>query len=441
MSKLLQFANFQELINWSVKTNLSSLIESKYKVVTLGNHIIEQKDKVKPFDFPEDDFKILGVSNKVGLFDNEIKKGKEINQAYKIVKNGYLAYNPYRINVGSIGIKTDEQKYNLISPAYVVFSCKETLLPEFLFLIFKTQTFNTIINESTRGSVRQILAFDILETLKIPLPTIEEQKKIVNKYHEKLNLSKEQDEQIISKQNDIENYLIKELKYNSNDITDKTNLLSFFRFRNIDKWTVKDIASSNNYTSLVYETVTLSKVVSEKPKYGSNSKGIDKISDTRYIRITDINEDGTLNDEIVSAEKIEEKYILSQDDFLIARSGNTVGKTFLYDENYGKCMYAGYLIKFVLNQSIINPFYLLYYTKSSIYKDWINSNLRVAGQPNINSQEYLQSPIILPSLNIQEKIVKNISILKNDIQNLKNKSLSNKLFALKNFESEIFNEA
>ncbi|WP_323586787.1 restriction endonuclease subunit S [Aliarcobacter butzleri] len=441
MSKLLQFANFGELINWSVKTNLSSLVESKYKVVTLGNHIIEQKDKVKPFDFPEDDFKILGVSNKVGLFDNEIKKGKEINQAYKIVKNGYLAYNPYRINVGSIGIKTDEQKYNLISPAYVVFSCKETLLPEFLFLIFKTQTFNTIINESTRGSVRQILAFDILETLKIPLPTIEEQKEIVNKYHEKLNLSKEQDEQIISKQNDIENYLIKELKYNSNNITDKTNLLSFFRFRNIDKWTVKDIASSNNYTSLVYETVTLSKVVSEKPKYGSNSKGIDKINDTRYIRITDINEDGTLNDEIVSAEKIEEKYILRQDDFLIARSGNTVGKTFLYDKNYGKCMYAGYLIKFVLNQNIINPFYLLYYTKSSIYKDWINSNLRVAGQPNINSQEYLQSPIILPSLDIQEKIVKNISILKNDIQNLKNKALSNKQFALKDFESEIFNEA
>ena len=110
MSKLLQFANFQELINWSVKTNLSSLIESKYKVVTLGNHIIEQKDKVKPFDFPEDDFKILGVSNKVGLFDNEIKKGKEINQAYKIVEDGYLAYNPYRINVGSIGIKTDEPK-------------------------------------------------------------------------------------------------------------------------------------------------------------------------------------------------------------------------------------------------------------------------------------------------------------------------------------------
>lgn len=60
-----------------MKTNLSSLIESKYKVVTLGNHIIEQKDKVKPFDFPEDDFKILGVSNKVGLFDNEIKKGRD----------------------------------------------------------------------------------------------------------------------------------------------------------------------------------------------------------------------------------------------------------------------------------------------------------------------------------------------------------------------------
>lgn len=131
-------------------------------------------------------------------------------------------------------------------------------------MIFKTQTFNTIINESTRGSVRQILAFDILETLKIPLPSIEQQKEIVNKYHERLSLSKEQDEQIISKQNDIESYLIQELEYNSNDIADKTNILSFFRFKDIDKWTVKDIASSNNYISLAYETVTLSKVVSEK---------------------------------------------------------------------------------------------------------------------------------------------------------------------------------
>ena len=125
---------------------------------------------------------------------------------------------------------------------------------------------------------------------------------------------------------------------------------------------------------------------------------------------------------------------------MIARSGNTVGKTFLYDKSYGKCMYAGYLIKFVLNQEIINPLYLLYYTKSSIYKDWINSNLRVAGQPNINSQEYLESPVILPSLDIQEKIVNDISIMKDDIQNLKEKALSNKLLALKNFESEIFNE-
>jgi len=117
MSALLQFTRFKSFAIWDVKRNLSSLIYSDYEIVTLGNYIQEEKTKVKPFEYPNDDFKILGVSNKIGLFDNEIKKGKDINQAYKIVKDGFLAFNPYRINVGSIGLKTNEQKNNLISPA------------------------------------------------------------------------------------------------------------------------------------------------------------------------------------------------------------------------------------------------------------------------------------------------------------------------------------
>ena len=108
---------------------------------------------------------------------------------------GWIAYNPYRINVGSIGIRLEENVNEYISPAYVVFSCKTNLLPEYLFLVFKTETFNKVINENTTGSVRQNLSFDKLKDLEIPLPSIQEQYTIVNTYFSKINEANQLEEQ------------------------------------------------------------------------------------------------------------------------------------------------------------------------------------------------------------------------------------------------------
>ena len=83
-------------------------------------------------------FKILGVNNKVGLFDAYTEAGRKIKQPYQRVEDGCLAYNPYRVNVGSIGLKTAGQKHDLISSAYVIFKCREIVvagisLPAFPF--------------------------------------------------------------------------------------------------------------------------------------------------------------------------------------------------------------------------------------------------------------------------------------------------------------------
>jgi len=444
MSKLLQFANFQELINWSVKTNLSSLIESKYKVVTLGNHIIEQKDKVKPFDFPEDDFKILGVSNKVGLFDNEIKKGKEINQAYKIVKDGYLAYNPYRINVGSIGIKTEEHKYDLISPAYVVFSCKATLLPEFLFLIFKTQTFNTIINESTRGSVRQILAFDILETLKIPLPTIAEQKEIVNKYNEKLNLAKKQGIEASQKESDIEKYLFSELNFEVKNSDNENNLLQFVKFKNISRWDTQSNYFNPDNLKSNYKFARISELI-KYSQYGLSEKADLNSTTIPFLRMNNI-QNGELNIDdlkyISLSEKQKENYLLDYGDILFNRTNSKelVGKSavFKLEQIYS---FASYLIRLKLNNELVNNDYFVILLNSSIGRMQIDATSRqITGQVNINVEELKSFLLPLPSVEIQEKIVRNIEIIKNEIKVLRDKALSNKQNALNDFESEIFNE-
>ena len=172
--------------------------------------------------------------------------------------------------------------------------------------------------------------------------------------------------------------------------------------------------------------------------YGANVKAIKVESDVRYIRITDINEDGTLNEDIVSAEKVEEKYLLKENDFLIARSGNTVGKTFLYKKENGKAIFAGYLVKYNLNLEKVNPEYLLYFTKSKLFKNWIKSNQRISGQPNINGQEYLLSPIVIPPIDTQNKVANQIKIIKDKIQLLKSKVNLNYKEAIKEFEQAIF---
>ena len=150
----------------------------------LGSCIHEHSERVKPFDFPDTNFRILGVTNTGGIFHAYDCLGKEINQPYQRVDAGDFSYNPYRVNVGSIGVVPPELGGNYISPAYVVFATDGArLLPEYLLLILKSNWFNPMLRAATAGSVRQNLTFDLLGTLEIPLPPLTEQKSIVAHWH------------------------------------------------------------------------------------------------------------------------------------------------------------------------------------------------------------------------------------------------------------------
>ena len=142
--------------------------------------------------------------------------------------------------------------------------------------------------------------------------------------------------------------------------------------------------------------------------YGANEIAIDgdPQKDMRYIRITDIDDHGNLqNEDWKTAKKIDEKYILERNDLLFARSGATAGKTFIYKREHGKAIFAGYLIRFRFDETRINPLFVFYYTLLSRYKSWIKIIQRPSGQPNINSKEFKAFEIPLPPLSIQNHIV------------------------------------
>lgn len=127
--------------------------------------------------------------------------------------------------------------------------------------------------------------------------------------------------------------------------------------------------------------------------------------DYRYIRITDINEDGTLNDDWKTVAEVEKQYILKEGDVLFARSGATAGKAFYYKNEYGKALYAGYLIRFRFDESKVIPLFVYNLLCSKEYNDWVEKTKGGTARQNINSQQYCSFEIPLPPMDIQKKIV------------------------------------
>ena len=157
-----------------------------------------------------------------------------------------------------------------------------------------------------------------------------------------------------------------------------------------------------------YDKVSFKKLLVENPQYGANEIGIERNSNSepRYIRITDINEFGELENELgKTASLIEDRFILEPNDLLLARSGNTVGKSYLHKKLDYDCFFAGYMIRFKIDTKLVLPQYIFAYTQTEFYKKWIKAIQRSTGQPNINAEEYRNLEIPLPPFTIQEKVV------------------------------------
>lgn len=154
-----------------------------------------------------------------------------------------------------------------------------------------------------------------------------------------------------------------------------------------------------------WSVIPLKYLLSSSLKYGANeSAEFDNINWPRFIRITDIDECGNLKDETfrsINPEKAGD-YLLKQGDLLFARSGATVGKTFLYQKTTPAC-YAGYLIKAKCNDKLF-PKFLLWFTQSGLYENWKNGIYIQSTIQNISADKYNYLPIILPPLESQHRI-------------------------------------
>lgn len=441
MFKIIKFINYKTLSLWDVKRYVQEYVSFNNGVM-LRRILTPSIEPVTKGKMMQNNWQIISKINFAGeLFLRDKTETETFKGNLNIVNPDSIIYSKINVRHGCIYYHPIGSIPFAVSSEYPVYKFdSKRICGDYLVMVIQSATFKSILSKKTTGiSKARIKPAVFLET-EIPVPDLSTQKQLLQEYNSSIKESSYLEQEGIKIQKELDKYLLDKLNVSNTSSSSSSvshfKFIKFYRLKKLSRWDLynKKIISQSNK----YKNITLSDVVISRPQYGAaySSKVYDGI--TRYIRITDINEDGTLNDNKVSAENFSENYLLKENDFLIARSGNTVGKTFIYKESQGKAIYAGYLIRFELDASKIIPEYLLAYTKSSIYKQWIKGNMRVSAQPNINSQQYLDSPVILPPVNIQKEIVEHVNQQMGLARSLKKQACFIREEALKKFETAIF---
>ena len=157
-----------------------------------------------------------------------------------------------------------------------------------------------------------------------------------------------------------------------------------------------------------WEVKELKRLLVEPLQYGANEPAeLDDPTFPRYVRITDIDEAGVLRDETFRSlpPEVAAPYLLEDGDLLLARSGATVGKSFLYRPDWGTCAYAGYLIRARVDAQSADARFVRYFTATSAYWEWLDSTYIQATIQNVSAERYASLTIPVPPVHEQHAIV------------------------------------
>ena len=375
----------------------------------------------------------LGVSNVNGVTKTSHVKSADLGK-YLYIEENYFAYNPYRINVGSIGL-TQQGVKGLVSPAYIVFKTKDTLKPELLFDFLKSFDGLQQINKLAKGTVRKTLSFDNLSKIQLIVPSIEKQEAILKLKQNTENINKDlvseisNQQELLKKlrqsilQEAIEGKLTASWREQNPDVESASILLEKIKAEKEQLTKNKKIKNQKPLPPINEDEIPFDipdswewcrlQEVSNNIHYGFNASAKPEKFDVRMLRITDI-QDNSVNWNTVPGcdytEKDLKSYSLSNNDILIARTGGTIGKSYIVKNISVVSLFASYLIRVIPN-SKLNADFLKLFIESPFYWKQLYEAAWGAGQPNVNGTSLSKLMLALPPLEEQREIVKKIKNL------------------------------
>jgi len=369
-------------------------VPENWEIVKIGQLFQCRNVKVN-----DTDFQPLSVSKGGIVPQMENVAKSDANDNRKQVLTGDFVINSRSDRKQSCGVSKLDGSVSLINTVLYGFD-KDRVIPEYNNYLLKNYGFAEEFYRWGHGIVADLWTtrWQEMKNIEIPVPSIKTQEDILSALRIKsknISLLIFNQEQQIEKLKQYKQSLITEV------VTKGLNPDMPMKDSGIE-W-IGIISAIHNIYRLKY-------LLNSQMLYGANEAGSFYTNNAvRYIRITDITEDNKLKDSAenlyLSIEKAK-PYILKDKDVLFARSGATVGKAFMYLNEYGKSAFAGYLIKAECNTQKLLPEYLFYYTQSSLYEYWKNMIFIQATIQNIGANKYSNMPIIQMSLDEQNQIVK-----------------------------------
>lgn len=253
----------------------------------------------------------------------------------------------------------------------------------FLYQLLFTKAFNQEVRKYSAGSIYPAINTTEFKKIKVRIPkSIEEQRKIaaaLAAYDEMIAVKTAK----LEAWQECKKRMVKEIFGRTKRFKDDDG-------REFPEWEEKTLGE-----------------ISEPLKYGMSAAAVKYDGENKYLRITDIDEASRkyVSDKIASPEasKIAEKFLVQKNDLLFARTGASVGKTYLYDETDGKMYYAGYLIKAHIKPEYDSRF-IFQLTLTNEFKKWIKKESMRTAQPGINAECLAKYKMMIPCMEEQQKI-------------------------------------
>ena len=160
----------------------SALVERLYCQPIPNSRIGDLVDQVSKRNRGDNDYSVLSVNNRLGFieqseqFEDRVVASDDTSN-YKVVSRDDFAYNPARVNVGSIARLTSFES-GIVSPMYICFHTKKQLFPQYLEHFFDTRYFHDEMQKRLEGSVRLCLSWEGLCNIPIAVPPIDQQEKV-----------------------------------------------------------------------------------------------------------------------------------------------------------------------------------------------------------------------------------------------------------------------
>lgn len=374
---------------WEEKTleECMTLIASKgYK----GKDLVNDEDKTIMFSPSDiDAFGVVSLVKNAHISDELFNKSKEA-----LVKNGDILFTK-TASIGKIGYVKNLDHNATINPQIVILRANENVDSYFLFCAVRTEAFKKQVRKISGGTTIKTMSQEALKKLKIKIPkSIEEQRKIAAALAA-------YDKMIAVKTAKLETW--QECKKRMvKEIFGRTKRFKDDDGREFPEWEEKTLGE-----------------ISEPLKYGMSAAAVKYDGENKYLRITDIDEVSRkyVSDKIASPEasKIAEKFLVQKNDLLFARTGASVGKTYLYDEADGKMYYAGYLIKAHIKPEYDSQF-IFQLTLTNEFKKWIKKESMRTAQPGINAECLAKYKMMIPCMEEQQKIGSFLAEIDKEIQ-------------------------